>query len=325
MNLIAGESLVNPASLPGEPVVVVLEQFADGDRHFFFNSHDDALRFIERKAAPRSRHGIAQAVLHSNVAVFADGDSSNPQVDIRAAVESWVDTRGHIHTVAVLRKQMEFNRDRARADRSRRLDSRLGTLSSRYGYAPVRRDGLSEVKETGIVDTDTLHIPYALIALRFEELQATFHERCLRHSARPCHEGSLPDELFAYWKGAIDRAGEATADFKTRLGAIPVSGQPWIGSPRNWNDVFRTEFGGLTGIPVPIRGPGSPLYDVLRRGDPITVWPGRGQPEREIAESVPPEALGAATLHDLEVLERRAVAGIREAEALESDLFGDPR
>lgn len=205
-------------TLPVEPCraqagtsdIPVLGRFDGRDWIYFAPPGDGTLNF---KNPPQEG---------SNAWVAAERAESNRR--ILSKVPMWKDNRGRLHTVGVLKVQMEFN-DYVRA-------ARISDPTAGFSY---------EVAETGILDVQTLAIPYMKLSVRILKINARLVDESdainRLHKTDPS-AAALRDKFLSYMAEKNEDAVKLLNELNELIFDLPQSqpGQGFTGfsSPGNF-------------------------------------------------------------------------------------------
>lgn len=289
-------ALALPATAQRE-VVMELKQFHA--HHVFFHPAAEGLCFTK-----------VNGKIRTNAWVFGShpgGASSDGRV--RSIVDGWIDSRGHVHTVGVLQRQLAFMgrylsflMERG-APRPGDCDFD-GCLLSRGRTTPVR---VRNVAPTGILDRETLLLPYYALALRYEEL-------IRKHESRRFPPGALHD----FWQEKLIAARDEIEKLRNAPAWVPWRRQvpPPAGATR------QAPGGKTSGIEIEI-------WEMPWLRSPIEVGPktschrlARATPtsEEAVEESADPSMFDPATISLISVLEASALAAVNDAELIAEEL-----
>ena len=306
-----------PAASPsGKPVLLQLEQLVDGDRIYFFRG--ESLKFVIRALPKRKKYDLETFEQVSNAVVFVERKYPG-RIDVLALVDTWIDGSWIEHSVGVLRRQMEFNKELADL---RRVQPQQFGLERDWR---ILRGDIGATLESGILDQRTLLIPYMKLALRYENLQVHFWNECYLVNHKRCDDGPLPNEFLKYWRPSIQSAQQALAALKTRLTSVPLERYaPPVKD--DWAEFSKGDpYAGLKDLMS--QSGGSNEFSWSNTMDKRSIWmlPKRDEPEKQVQEFVSSKALDGGTLQSLDAAETTAVRAIAEAEKLGNDLFGGRR
>lgn len=278
----------NTADIP------VLKRYVGRDWIYFASADDGALIF-------ENRPGDA-----SNVWVAAETSPRNRR--ILAKTDIWTDSRGRLHTVNVLRLQMEFN-DLIEEVRVR------GPFST----------GATTVDETGILDRMTLVIPYMKLSIRAAKIsnRLVAEEAAAKRLESADENGAIIKRRFAsYLQENVDTAMTLLYRLNQAVVAAPLS---TAGEEAPALRPGAANLNGLRGLEVPSANP----YNLKLAG----AGPGevrlvpvdeRFEPERLNVPFVDPLQMTPAIVADIRGKEAAAEKAVLFAETLCKDLFTPP-
>jgi hypothetical protein len=293
ISLIAGGMPLRLRAATGE--IPVLTQYA-GYSDKFFASGGAGIVTAADDAYNGNRSGE-----WSNVLVAVTGFPR--QRKIRALTEFWTDTSGRPHSVSVLKLQVEYN-------------DALEAKNYSIGRPNGQVDGL--VPESGVLDRQTLAIPYTKLDLRAANLsRKNDHERDAAAARFPIDpEAAAEGEQFcAYVLEKLRDAWTKLALLRAAVDAVPLAQTGYIPERRVEVDPGN----GLRGLNFSNAGLSLPDRD--RFGN-FHYYAGTYEaPERSIKEFVDPAGMTPAVVADLLEKEAAAAKAVGEAESLFKDLF----
>lgn len=300
-----------PTNVPPQhtgPTLVVLEEGEDDHGFYFFSLHkgdyryygftekDDQGRYhYVRRQSYDIKYDTDSGLSNVYVCVCEKGVQSglydldyrphqHPEL-LRVDYDSWLDKWGHVHTLAVLNMQRDFN-------------VMLGNLGIARNSLP---SDVSPVPITGLVDRQTLLIPYMKLRLRWGNAWDWRNDMAdkLYHTRDYPEEQSAQDDL-EQWFNVLQEGRASLNAYKAALERVRFQ-RFWAPVPLHddWHEVI-----GLTGREI-----GYP--------DSVTVI----QPPQE--ELSLDDYLSARD--SLSSLNEKSVALVQKAEAMGQALFGSPK
>jgi hypothetical protein len=294
--LAAWPALGGPCCAQDSPVdIPVLKQYVGPDWVYFASAGDEALIFEKR---PKDG---------SNVGVAVERAAINRR--ILANTDIWNDSRGRLHTVGVLKLQLEYNEYLKKEERL---------------WGP-NTTGASALAETGILDCKTLAIPHAKLAPRAKRIADRLADEdaaAERLMATNPSAATLKKKYAAYlW----EKSWAATArldELNQAVFAVPTS-RAEEESPVLRPDAVNLR--GLRGLDAPNA---SPYYFKLMNEDSGAVRfvsvSDTFLPERFIAEFVDPLGMTPAIAADLQEKTAAAEKAVIAAEYLCRELLTPP-
>ena len=152
----------------------------------------------------------------SNIAVYVKQDlwQDHPVIH-SASFSSWVDPRGHIHTIDALKRQIGFKK----------------WLSEKSNCNPncnlvIGRQipfHIEAAKITGILDRSTLDIPLMKLEWRYNQAYHSFLIECAKTAKSACSGPPWPDGVMNYWADTLRIARNALDHFQDVLMQVPFS------------------------------------------------------------------------------------------------------
>lgn len=279
----------SPADIP------VLKQYFGPDWVYFASAGDEALIFEKR---PKDG---------SNVGVAVERSPINRR--ILANTDIWTDSRGRLHTLSVLKLQLEYNEYRQKEERLR---------------GPSTTEA-SAFDETGILDCKTLAIPYAKLAARVKRIADRLVDEdaaAERLAATDPSAATLKKNYAAYLREKIWAATARLNELNKAVFAVPTS-RADEESPVLRPDLVNLR--GLRGLDVPTA---SPYYFKVVSEDSGAVRfvsvSDTFLPERFITEFVDPLGMTPAIAADLQEKTVAAEKAVIAAETLCRELLTPP-
>lgn len=243
-----------------KPPMPLLHQWTREERSYFYDPSPDpngrkGLRFQRIRPYLGARN---EEYTGSNVAITATSR------DLKSIpnLELWTDNWGRIHSLAVLRTQVDFNgavwkermlRHNPEAfpalplwrDFAAAYDARIKDLSKALDPDAVPQ----QVLLTGLLDRDTLKIPCKNLRMRRARLQAALLLRCARSRGEPCLAAPMPEASLESFKELVDSAGKAINACEAEAEAVAMMPKElhYPGS----SSFGRDQLAGLRDIPVP--------------------------------------------------------------------------
>lgn len=267
----------------------VLKEYPGKDWIYFASAHDDGLIF---KNQPSDG---------SNVWIAAERTPLNRRILAKADV--WTDSRGRLHTVGVLRAQMEYNDHR----------QALGNFRM-------------SIDETGVLDSKTLAIPNMKMYARVDSIKNRLHEEddaVKLLEASDANAASVRKKFSAYlWEKvwvATARLDELNRAIFAVPQTIPGADKPPIQLPD------AGAFSGLRGLETPTVNP----YALKRAGGGpneirFVYVDERYTPEKTDSKVVDPMQMTPEILEDIRTKEAVAERAVIFAENLCKDLLTPP-
>lgn len=285
-------------SQPAAAEIPILTQYVGHSDMFFARSDDSGILTAADDAYNGNRSGE-----WSNVLVAVTGWPGPRK--IRSLTEVWTDTSGRPHSLRVLKLQLEFNDE----------------LRSK-AYFPGRSqkvEGL--VLESGVLDKQTLSIPYTKLDSRTLILsQKLHHERLVAsaHSAIDPAAAIERAEFASYVTEKLREAESKLGPLREAIDAVPLTQTSHIPASRAHIDARD----GLRNLEFAWAGLSSTTTDKFgnvryHSGD-------RDVPERSVKEFVDPAGMTSSVVSDLLDKEAAAAKAVGIAENLFKDLFSPP-
>lgn len=267
----------------------VLKRYLANDWIYFASAHDDALVFKNP-----SKDG-------SNVWVAAARSPVNRR--ILAKSNAWTDSRGRLHTVGVLKLQMEYN------DYRRSLGAQTNV-----------------VDETGVLDCQTLAIPNSKMYVRLGRIQDRLREEDATVKlleSTDVNGASVRKKFSAYLWEKVWAANERLDELNRTVFAVPQT-SPGAATPAG-QTLDAGAYSGLSGLEIPAVTP----YDLRLAGassDEIRFVSvdERFNPENFESLVVDPQRMTPDIVADIRQKETAAEKAVSFAENLCKDLLTPP-
>lgn len=220
---------------------------------------------------------------------------------VRSLVDAWIDSRGHVHTVAVLERQLAFKGmyESWLRDGGTPIPGKCDFDGCWLGRGRSEPIFVRNVPLTGILDKDTLQLPFFRLALRFEDLHWRLEGTiAIDEAMRP-----IFDEKFLAAREAMDRLRVASA--------LPLS----IPTPSPSGALRRSPGGLSSGLEIEI-GDMPVLRNPIRPGPkPSCHRLNKAPAEEAVRESVDPSLPDfSSRIAAIAAAEREATEQIEDAE-----------
>lgn len=214
-----------PANAQKAPVYCLAQKvLQDGSILFFDSSHEDATFW--NVDADRPYHddpmltesaGLDGYVLLTNAAVIVSYRGLS-----KSRIDSWLDRRGFVHSIAVLNRQLAYNQ----------WLNRLRLSSSMIIHVPPADDPaapsahlLAEIPVTGIRDLPTLWAEYYRMRYQLEQAEKNLLKLCrdAAGASAPCDGPPWPDGAIQLAADTLEPARAALAVYASEIRTIPLS------------------------------------------------------------------------------------------------------
>lgn len=316
-----------PAIPPGraQDKLVELRQWTYKNESYFYDVSGDrrsgwGLKFTRMNAqAPSWARPADEAYTASNVGIFA----GLCVVRHLAGLERWADPWGRIHSIAALEAQAVFNcevrrftqRQNDREDIWKDFNRFYSTVSLPKALSPEPPPWT--VRETGLLDRETLKIPCRRLRMRRAHLQARLLVECAQSTGQPCRDSSMLDASLGFFQEVLDTVREAIEACESPAQSVPMApGTAVHGTPPFGMDALS----GLKNLPLP------PLSDsdqkAFDRGAYTLLPEWQASHEAQVKEFVDPSELTAGQWEAIQAAQSRAKDAIDAAEEAAQLLWG---
>jgi len=229
-------------------------------------------------------------------------------------IETWMDRRGLVHSISVLRQQQDYNMTLLRYWRADCAAASCKTKlpdGSELAFKPL--------KITGILDSATLRSPAMLLRLQLTQLRAELSARCHWESHEDCGPADeMPTLSLRHLQSLIVRAEIATALYEHAVDSINLV-RPSVSADPPYDKALPGErYSGLSAfndLAPTITARIGDSFDINRffaANDILVIRDDGYAPESAVNESVSPASL-ASKLIALNSLQLKATDAIAEA------------
>lgn len=328
-------------SQPVRPELLTLSQYCEaGDHCYFVDASLGKIVILrpEKKYDARSG-GYKTLPARSNVVIAAhpgsrytwqmgeveDEQFNGPSVTVaKPGLESWTDRKGHVHTLAVLKRQLDYNFVLLANWRADCAVARCA-IQVEGGRDVV----LTPVRPTGILDRETLAVPFHLLQLQVHQLRMELTVRCQQETHRPCpSQGVMPLLSLEHWQALLSEAVSTFAEYERELARVPFE-VPKPPSTILYNRVFPEDvYAGITGLDwpfVPKSAKDGPIAvstaEYFERNDFFAIQLDDAAPENKVLESASVRAMTPARVENLRVLQKIAEEKILATRRYANELY----
>lgn len=271
----------------------------------------------------------------SNVAVYVAPNCSIDHID---SISVWVDPGGRIHSLDILRRQLEFRGWDLRHLVYDHFDLTAGRQNVFHIQAPAF---------TGIMDRNTLNIPLMKLEWRYDAVYRSFLASCGQVSASGCSGPPWPNELLTHWAGALETARGALDNLANLLASVPFSsplavdasvvplenGDEYGGLSFPFPGFSRKELVGMAMGHLPQKDPTSPWGSTYAMANPpqnlprpqcnddqtsclLALAPTPNESENQVAEFIDPRSLPSELIESIQEAQNNAEKAVEDAESL---------
>lgn len=276
--------------------IPVLKRYVGRDWIYFASASDGALIFENRPGGA------------SNVWIAAEKSPINRR--ILAKTGSWTDSRGRLHTVNILKFQLESNE--------------FGREEERL-WGPSFTGGIGGIYETGVLDSRTLAVPWAKLAARVGRISRRLDDEDeeVKRLENVNAGAAVIKKNFASYLREKERTATTLLDELNRaVNAVP---QMSPGEEVLASNPGSVELTGLDGLEIPratrydlkLVGEGSGLIRLVAVDD-------RFEPERFDSKIVDPRLMTPGIVAEIQEKEAAAEKAVIFAESLCRDLLTPP-
>ncbi len=331
-NILLISLLLLAASAAGvDSKLYTLAELDAPDAVYFYNPEGGGAVFGKRVVRQKREfnpytleNGFAETKDYTNIVVWAEKQGTK----IESKVEVWVDFRGHVHSLDVLKRQIAFNALYKKAHQSpfkSRWESNEPGAHGRHLDFGGWRTGvdIAPLATTGILERTTLRIPYLKAILRYDALYQRFYQECSKLTGSNCDHEPFPNPYFDRLKKKFLAASGEIDSLDAVLLEIPVA--------RPAKTLLNHEFYPFDGLAAPMPWRPSGLGDDIRMRhyfdatrDDRLVFASDGPPQESfIEESADPSRISNAALRSIDEARKSVDASLDDIQQIFNDIFGE--
>lgn len=283
--------------------IYTFHQATYGKQTYFFDDGWDGA-FIERRFIGTGvfRDGVEKEEerIASNIMVRASTNADDPGiVEAVPGLRAWIDTKGHIHSIAALEQQQQFNH--WLTDRRPDCAASGCTLTARRP-APFT---VSTVAVTGITDAPALSLRHWELEVRYDAAASLLEDYCRALGDTACGQTGDANPIAVRWSDGLARTRPILDAYAVLLSSIALE------APRSPRKRY-SHWHGLDNLLVPGESSQWSYFEHHKR---FFVAPRPDEPENSVELAADFKSFAALHL-ELEAARRKAAAELREVEYL---------